>query len=133
MLRAFQDGIATMDAAGVRVELPTRRETWWFEARAWLQRLRRMAADGLRGPRRHARGSALADAPVLAESVSALWPQDETAQHLVAGKIHNLRRAVSGLHGVVVPAGRVFGFWRQVGRATAGTGMRLVANCARAA
>ena len=118
MLRAFQDGMATMDAAGMRVDLPTRGQALWFEARAWWLRLRRMGVDGLRGPRRHVRGSALADAPVLAESVSTLWPLDESAQHLVAGKIHNLRRAVRGLHGVVVPAGQVLGFWRQVGRAT---------------
>lgn len=122
MLGVFQDGIATMDAVGAqaraRIEAPTRWQGLCFEAKAWVLRLRRMGEDALRGPRRHRRSSALADASVLAESISLLWSRDETAQALVAGKIHNLRRALRALHGVVVPAGETWGFWRQVGRAT---------------
>jgi len=34
------------------------------------------------------------------------------------GKIQNLRAAVRRLNGVEVPAGALFSFWRQVGRAT---------------
>ncbi|HET7461906.1 MAG TPA: VanW family protein [Longimicrobium sp.] len=71
------------------------------------------------GPRRHARGAALADAPVLAESVTELWTDGEPRERpLVLGKVHNLRLALRGVHGVEVAAGEVFGFWAQVGRAS---------------
>lgn len=111
-----------MSAAGAgriaEAVIPTRRQTLLFEAKAWAFRLWRLVGDAGRGPRRHRRSDALAQAPVLAESVTALWPRDEASPALVAGKIHNLRRAVRGLHGIVVPAGGTMGFWRQVGRAT---------------
>jgi vancomycin resistance protein YoaR len=38
------------------------------------------------------------------------------------GKVENLRLAISSLNGVVVPAGKVFSFWRQIGNATARRG-----------
>jgi len=91
-----------------------------FAAKAAGLRLRRAAADlAAGGPRRHPRGDALAVAPVLAESASPLWTEeDEAERSLVAGKIHNLRLALRRLDGVEVPAGAVFGWWAQVGRAT---------------
>ncbi|MEO8366122.1 MAG: VanW family protein [Pseudoxanthomonas sp.] len=60
----------------------------------------------------------LADTAVLAGSASPLWPEDEVEWTLIAGKIHNLRLAARRLDGIVVPAGDVFSFWRQLGRAT---------------
>jgi hypothetical protein len=59
----------------------------------------------------------LAAAPVLAASASALWNPDDTPATwlLTAGKVENLRRAARRLHGLEVPAGAVFSFWRHVG------------------
>jgi hypothetical protein len=104
--------------AVTRAELPTHWQALLFETKAWAFRLQRLGRDILHGPRRHPVSDALAEAPVLAESVAPLWPHEEDSQALVAGKIHNLRRAVRGLHGIVVPAAATLGFWRQVGRAT---------------
>jgi hypothetical protein len=90
-----------------------------FRAKATVFRLGRAAKDLRGGPRRHPRAAALEDAPVLAESVTPLWTEDGAAElPLVAGKVHNLRLALRRLHGVEVPAGEVFGFWAQVGRAS---------------
>lgn len=110
-----------MDAVAqgrARSEVPTAWRGLLFEAKAWALRLQRAGGDALHGPRRYLRSTALEEAPVLAESVSPLWARDEAAPQLVAGKIHNLRRAVRALHGIVVPANETMGFWRQIGRAT---------------
>ena len=116
-----------MNAAAMEMAstaLPTRRQAIVFEFKAWGLRGRRLLRDALdrERPRRHARAEALIDAPVLAEFESTLWPQDETDPLLVAGKLQNLRLALKRLHGVEVPAGASFGFWKQVGRATRRSG-----------
>ncbi|WP_267127224.1 VanW family protein, partial [Xanthomonas sacchari] len=100
--------------------LPSRWRSLLFWAKTRALQLRRALHDLRDGPRRHRRdaGLAIADGS-CAESVTALWPDsEETAPQLVAGKIHNLRLAARALHGVEVPAGATFGFWRQLGRAT---------------
>jgi hypothetical protein len=43
----------------------------------------------------------------------------------MAGKVENLRRAARRLHGLVVPAGATFSFWRQVGNPSFGRGYVL--------
>src|SRR5204863_8927159 len=52
-------------------------------------------------------------------SQTPLWsdvrPEERTYQ---LGKVQNLRRAAAALDGVVVPAGAIFGFWTQTGRAS---------------
>jgi hypothetical protein len=62
-------------------------------------------------------GVSHADAPVIAKKRAPLW-RDITAEEfpLTAGKVENLRRAAVAFHGVEVPAGEVFSFWRQLGR-----------------
>ncbi|MCW5773507.1 MAG: VanW family protein, partial [Rhodospirillaceae bacterium] len=68
---------------------------------------------------RFAAGTELADAPVIAESRTRLWTEASDAERaLLAGKIHNLRVALRRLDSVEIPAGRIFGFWAQVGRPT---------------
>lgn len=54
---------------------------------------------------------------VLAVSESTLWNPDDNSQNwiLTAGKVENLRIASKRLHGLWVPAGQVFSFWKQVG------------------
>src|SRR5260370_7006633 len=91
-----------------------------FQARACLLRLRRTALEfaGSGLARRRRVGTALADAPVVAEVRSALWTNGAGAKDfaLTAGKVHNLRVALRGVDGIVVPAGEIFSFWSQVGR-----------------
>ncbi|MGE0006575.1 MAG: VanW family protein [Parvibaculaceae bacterium] len=103
-------------------QVPSFRDMAFFEAKATAFRIRRSAAEtlGRAAAGRHGKGRALADAPVLASISSPLWPKlaGETDRALTAGKVHNLRRALSHIDGIEVPAGRLFSFWRQVGRTT---------------
>ncbi|QNH15439.1 VanW like protein [Xanthomonas sp. SS] len=99
---------------------PSRLGGLLFALKTRVLQLRRALRD-LRGrPRRHRRDAGLPiAAAAVSESVTALWPEsEETSPLLVAGKIHNLRVAARALHGIEVPAGAVFSFWRQLGRAT---------------
>jgi len=90
-----------------------------FRAKAAGLQLARAARDLRGGPRRHPRGDALASTPVLAEAVAELWTEDRAEERpLVLGKIHNLRLALRRIHGAEIPAGAVFSFWAQVGRAS---------------
>ncbi|UYB52893.1 VanW family protein [Xanthomonas sp. AM6] len=100
--------------------MPSRLGALLFAAKARVLQLRRALRDLRGGPRRHRRDAGLPIAEqAVSESVTALWPDtEETSPSLVAGKIHNLRLAARLLHGVEVPAGATFSFWRQLGRAT---------------
>jgi vancomycin resistance protein VanW len=93
-----------------------------FEAKAAWFRGRRRVREWLsrEAVLRHKRASELAGAPALASVSSPLWNVlgGEKDRALTAGKIQNLRAALRGIDGIEVPAGRVFSFWKQVGRAT---------------
>jgi hypothetical protein len=95
-----------------------------FEFRAWGLRLHRLIVDrlGMQKPARHSSGIALAAAPVLAEYEGPLWQRDEAHDALVVGKIHNLRLARKRLHALEIPAGAIFSFWKQLGRAGTANG-----------
>jgi len=97
--------------------LPTRWQSLLFEAKACAFRWRRSLLDLSGSVRGQFQASLLCNAPVLAEFRSPLWPAEEAAEHLVTGKIHNLRVAARSLNGIEVPPGEVFSFWKQVGRA----------------
>lgn len=59
----------------------------------------------------------------MAEKHAPLWSGLSPAEFpLTAGKVENLRRAALAFHGVEVPAGEVFSFWRQLGRTTKAKG-----------
>lgn len=80
---------------------------------------RRAVRDAHGGVIQHAIGDAEAYPHGWAEHRSRLWIHDSPEERrLEAGKVHNLRTAARALNGVVIPAGEVFSFWRQVGRAT---------------
>lgn len=67
----------------------------------------------------HPMGDALCSSPLAAESRAALWTQVSEAEFpLTAGKVQNLRAACARLHGLEIPAGRTFSFWKQLGRTT---------------
>ncbi|MEO5688831.1 MAG: VanW family protein [Burkholderiaceae bacterium] len=105
-------------------KLPTRLDAAGLRLRVWAHVTLRALRD-LRTTRvaRHGPASRLADAPVVAEHRSPLWLDGRTDEFLlVAGKVENLRIARSAFDGVVVPAGTVFSFWKQLGRPTRGRG-----------
>jgi glycosyltransferase involved in cell wall biosynthesis len=104
--------------------LPTRLDAAWLRLRVWGLVVLRAWRD-LRAARvqRHVAGDALQGATVVAERRSPLWRDGrEDEFRLVAGKVENLRVARRAFDGVVVPAGAVFSFWKQLGRPTRGRG-----------
>ncbi len=99
---------------------PTRGAALLFRAKATVLQARR-ALEGLAGsaPLRHPLGEGLRDAPVLAESRTQLWSIASGAERILElGKVHNLRLSVRRVNGIEVPAGAVFSFWSQIGRAS---------------
>ncbi|MCD9187571.1 MAG: VanW family protein [Pyrinomonadaceae bacterium] len=60
----------------------------------------------------------LSDSNPIAESKTELWTETEPEERfLIAGKIENLRLAVKKINGIVIPANRIFSFWKQIGKA----------------
>lgn len=104
--------------------IPSRQEAAIFRFKTLLLQARRSFQDRTSlKVRRFGRDSALIESPVIARSVTPLWTETEPQERpLVAGKIHNLRIAISRLNGIEVPAGEVFSFWKHVGRATKRSG-----------
>jgi hypothetical protein len=89
-----------------------------FAARAWVFRLARGLRDAATPQPRLAARTDGNWPPEAARSASPLYSADgesprERAWQL--GKVENLRRAARRVHGVVLPAGATFSFWRQVG------------------
>lgn len=101
-------------------KIPTYADSVVFRFKTALLQLRRMLRDLTDAKvAAHPAGSALSDEPVIATSLTKLWTENEPQERfLVAGKIHNLRLAVKKLDGIEVPAGTVFSFWKQIGRAS---------------
>lgn len=100
--------------------LPTRTSAMIFRGKATLLQLRRSVNNAFGETiRKFEKASRLADAPVIASSVTPLWTEAAAEEHfLVAGKIENLRRAAKLLNGIEIPAGELFSFWKHIGRAT---------------
>lgn len=100
---------------------PTRKSAVVFRAKALaLQRLR-----SFRDLRDKVARYPIGDLKVETwiEHRSPLFTSDNPAElGLQLGKIQNLRVAIRGVDGIVVPAGEVFSFWKHVGRATKGRG-----------
>ncbi len=112
--------------------LPGRLGALWFEFRAGGFRCLRFARNLFdRAHRRHRAGSRLREAPVIAESISTLWPGKDTGEKtlaentLVLGKIENLRIARRAFDGVELARGDVLGFWAQLGRPSRGRGFAI--------
>jgi VanW like protein/glycosyl transferase family 1 len=98
---------------------PDRRSRLVFGAKAIAHRTRRRLLDLVSGPHRLAKSPAPDLDAILGECRTPLWSDlrpEERAYQL--GKVQNLRRATALLDGVFVPAGTVFSFWKQVGRAS---------------
>ena len=105
-------------------KVPTRLAAAWLRLRVWGHVTIR-AWHELRVARveRHRAASSLLGASVIAEHRSPLWRDGRDEEFaLVAGKVENLRIARRAFDGVVVPAGAVFSFWKQLGRPTQSRG-----------
>src|SRR5215475_12383844 len=108
---------------GVR-STPSRRQAALFLGKAWCFRLQRWLRDPA-GPRPHRLGRqpVVADAPLLALSRSPLYTSEVAAEFILqAGKVENLRIAARRLNGIVIPAGGLFSFWRQLSQPTSRRG-----------
>ena len=90
-----------------------------FRAKATLFQMLRAADNVLgNGPARFPVSDRPTDAAVIGQSETQLWADgDDPEKYLLAGKVHNLRLAIRRLNGAEIPAGGVFSFWAQVGRA----------------
>lgn len=112
--------------------LPGRLGALWFEFRAGGFRCLRLARNLFdRTDRRHRAGARLREAPVIAESISTLWPGKDAAGNelpentLVLGKIENLRIARRAFDGIELARGDVLSFWAQLGRPSRGRGFAI--------
>lgn len=99
-------------------EVPTRRGAAWYQLRVWGHVLSRSLRNLWKpAVRRHRLSDRLRDEPIVAERRTALWRDGRDDEFLlVAGKVHNLRLARRSFDGIVVQAGDIFSFWRQLGR-----------------
>ena len=99
---------------------PTFRSSLIFRVKATGLQVRRTAQDILPGgPVRFPINDGPANEVVIAESRTPLWAEgDDAEKYLLAGKVHNLRLALHRLNGAEIPAGAVFSFWAQLGRAS---------------
>jgi hypothetical protein len=103
--------------------VPGRLQALAFHFKARVFQLRRGLNELSSRPPRHGRGALLVESPVIAEKHAPLWRELTPAEFpLTAGKVENLRCAARAFQGVEIPAGKVFSFWRQLGRTTTGRG-----------
>jgi glycosyltransferase involved in cell wall biosynthesis len=96
-----------------------------FAAKAFLLQRKRMARNLFSALPKSRPRADFPNGVLLAQSVSLLRSDEETAPALVDGKIHNIRNVIKKLDGVVFRAGEVFSFWRHVGRLTRAQGYAL--------
>ena len=103
-----------------KTEIPSIAQSLVFKGKASFFQLRRGAQNLLNADlEKFTTQNLLQDKPIAAESKTELWTETAAAErHLTAGKIHNLRLAVKKLNGLEIPAGRIFSFWKQIGKAT---------------
>ena len=95
---------------------PQRWEALLFQVKARLFQLRRGLVELPSRPPRHRAAGQLAGFPIVAEKRAPLWRDITPVEFpLTAGKVENLRVAARAFHGLEIPAGEIFSFWRQLG------------------
>lgn len=98
---------------------PTRLSSAIFLAKVRVLQAQRALRDACNQVSAHKSDARVTTPHLLGESVTALWSDSDPAERMnQCGKVQNLRIAACALNGVVVPAGEVFSFWKQIGRAT---------------
>ncbi|MDR3406026.1 MAG: VanW family protein [Chthoniobacter sp.] len=111
-----------------REALPSRRAALLFGLKAACFQVQRCWRDLTGdGPKRHARGEKLAQAPIVGTQSSDIWFETNIAseKRLQFGKVQNLRVSTALLRDTEVPANTVWSFWRQLGRTTARRGFAV--------
>jgi len=99
--------------------VPTRWSGLVFRAKRAVYQIRRGGRDFASGLQAFPKSSDAAFAVIVGTSSTPLWSDERPEERVYQfGKVHNLRRAAAALDGVIVPAGALFSFWRQIGRAT---------------
>jgi hypothetical protein len=114
--------------------LPSRWDAFLFQLKVAAFRTARFVREIDRGPARLTRGAVVDGMIVIAESRTPLWGDPRPGEHIMQqGKVQNLRAAARRLDRTVLPAGAVFSFWKQTGRASARrgfvTGRMLQGGC----
>ena len=95
---------------------PTRLSALVFSFKTNVFRLQRFAGEAYRRPKRLDRASEADFSAVVAESQTPLWSDVRLAERrMQLGKVQNLRLAARHLDCVLIPAGALFSFWRQLG------------------
>lgn len=106
-----------MDAA--TPSIPNRRSDFVFACKVKAHQVLRLYRDVRDGIRRHYSSSSAAYPHAWATCRVPLWVEKSENEHqLELGKVQNLRRACARIDGALIPAGQVFSFWKQMGRAT---------------
>lgn len=101
----------------------TRRSAALFRSKVVLHQVERGVRDIGVGLRRFAPSDEAGFVVLLGESRTPLWaevPPSERAYQFA--KVQNLRRAIRQLDHIVLPAGSLFSFWKQIGRASRSRG-----------
>ena len=107
-------------------ELPGRWQSLLFIVKTNLLKFFRSVREIGDRPMMHVASGNGSDRAVVGEARALLWSQSSSAEFsLTAGKVENLRVAAKPLHGLEIPAGEVFSFWRQLGRTTKRKGYRV--------
>lgn len=104
---------------------PTRWTALIFLAKAGMHQIHRGWKNWRDGIRPYPKDTSLASLPIVAQWQSDLRRGDYAStreKQLQEGKVQNLRVASSALHGVEVPAGAIWSFWRHLGRVTRSKG-----------
>jgi VanW like protein/Glycosyl transferases group 1 len=106
---------------------PSRFNILTFRAKATLLQLRRVWVNVWnRSVQKYSKAGELENLSVIATSVTPLWTtQDSSEQHLIAGKVQNLRVALQHINGIVIPKGCIFSFWTQLGKPTRAKGYEM--------
>lgn len=106
--------------------VPSRISGVVFRAKAGLFQVSRAASDLVTSVRRFPRGSRQGFDTIVAEARSDLWKlEDPSEAYLQFGKVQNLRCAIRRMNGVIIPAGGVFSFWKQIGKTTTRKGYTM--------
>jgi hypothetical protein len=104
-------------------ERPSRLSGAIFQAKVAAFRARRRLVDVAAGLRKLEPGGVPEGFVLLAEARSGLWTEERSREHRhQRGKVENLRRATAAIGSGLAPAGGVFSFWKQVGKATRARG-----------
>ncbi len=105
------------DLATAEWAVPNWRSSAVFGAKVILHRARRHLVDFASRISHCDKSEASGFPAVLGESRTPLWSDERPEERRYQlGKVQNLRRAAARLDGVLVPAGAVFSFWKQIGR-----------------